>query len=55
MKQTLADVRLTEWASGAGCAAKMCSRDLSEVLCPLPKSQDPNLLVGLETSADAGD
>ena len=54
MKQTLADVRLTEWASGGGCAAKMCSRDLSELLGTLPKSQDPNLLVGLETSDDAG-
>ncbi|NQU62211.1 MAG: selenide, water dikinase SelD [Rhodospirillales bacterium] len=54
MKQSLENVRLTEWATGAGCAAKMCSRDLSEILASLPKSQDPNLLVGLETSDDAG-
>lgn len=54
MKQSLKDVRLTQWASGAGCAAKMCSRDLSEILAPLPASRDLNLLVGLKTADDAG-
>jgi len=54
MKINLKDVRLTQWASGAGCAAKMCSRDLSDVLAPLDIRADPNLLVSLKTSDDAG-
>ncbi len=54
MKNDVSKVRLTEWASGAGCAAKMCARDLSEVLAPLAVPPDPNRLIGLDTADDAG-
>ena len=54
MKETVTQVRLTEWASGAGCAAKMCARDLSDVLAPLAIPPDPNRLIGLDTADDAG-
>ncbi len=54
MKDDVSKVRLTEWASGAGCAAKMCSRDLREVLAPLAVPPDPNRLIGLDTADDAG-
>ncbi len=47
-------VRLTQWASCAGCAAKMDAQSLAEVLHRLPAARDPNLLVGLETGDDAG-
>lgn len=48
------DVRLTQWASCAGCGAKMDARALGEMLRRLPPSADPNLLVGMETGDDAG-
>lgn len=47
-------VRLTQWASCAGCAAKMDPRRLADILRHLPRSTDPDLLVGPETSDDAG-
>ena len=47
-------IRLTQWASCAGCAAKMDANTLGEVLRRLPPAVDPNLLVGLKTGDDAG-
>ncbi len=47
-------VRLTTTAKAAGCAAKMSPGILDSVLRGLPKQADPNLLVGFETSDDAG-
>jgi selenide,water dikinase len=49
-----ANIRLTRWASCAGCAAKMDARALGEVLRRFPPLADPNLLVGTETGDDAG-
>lgn len=46
--------RLTQWASCAGCAAKMDAQTLAEVVRRLPATHDPNLLVGMQTSDDAG-
>lgn len=48
------EIRLTQWASCAGCAAKMDAGRLADILRHLPRSTDPNLLVGPETSDDAG-
>lgn len=45
-------VRLTELSPAAGCAAKIGPGTLAGVLDKLPKFQDPNLLVGIETSDD---
>jgi len=47
-------VRLTQWASCGGCAAKMDAGRLADILRHLPRSTDPDLLVGPETSDDAG-
>jgi selenide,water dikinase len=41
-------------AKAAGCAAKMSPRVLDQVLRNLPRQTDPNVLVGFETSDDAG-
>lgn len=46
--------RLTDYASCAGCAAKIAPGELSQVLRGLPKPTDPRLLVGTETADDAG-
>lgn len=46
-------IRLTTTAKSAGCAAKLSPSILESVLKRLPKSNDPNLLVGFETSDDA--
>ena len=46
-------VYLTKLAPNCGCAAKVGPGTLAGVLCGLPKFQDPNLLVGTETSDDA--
>ncbi|MGI8545946.1 MAG: selenide, water dikinase SelD [Gemmatimonadaceae bacterium] len=46
-------VKLTRFASSAGCAAKMGAADLSSVLGPIPASDDPRLLVGRATFDDA--
>lgn len=47
-------VRLTQAVKAAGCAAKMSPGLLDSVLRRLPRPTDPNLLVGFETSDDAG-
>lgn len=46
------DVRLTQMTSTAGCAAKIGPGTLAGILESLPKFEDPNLLVGIETSDD---
>ena len=46
-------VYFTKLAPNCGCAAKVGPGTLAGVLCGLPKFQDPNLLVGTETSDDA--
>ncbi|HEX7099182.1 MAG TPA: selenide, water dikinase SelD [Acidimicrobiia bacterium] len=50
-------VRLTSFSHGAGCACKLGSVELSQVLGSLkshPASSHPDLVVGLGTSDDAG-
>lgn len=54
MSATIGTVRLTRWANCVGCAAKMEAGTLGEVLHRLPEPHDPNLLVGISTSDDAG-
>ena len=47
--------RLTEYANCAGCAGKIPPLGIAQILRDLPpRSGDPNLLVGTETSDDAG-
>ena len=48
-----AAVRLTSLSHGAGCACKLPASELHELLGELPRSGDPNLLVGLDTADDA--
>lgn len=50
---TATGVRLTDYASSAGCAAKMGAADLAAVLNAIPGSDDPRLLVGRTTFDDA--
>lgn len=45
-------VKLTAMSKTAGCAAKIGPGTLAGILETLPKFQDPNLLVGIETSDD---
>ena len=41
-------------AKAAGCAAKLNPATLDSVLRKLPRQTNPNVLVGFETSDDAG-
>jgi selenide,water dikinase len=47
-------VRLTQQVKAGGCASKLPAGSLRQVLSGLPRQADPNLLVGFETSDDAG-
>ncbi len=47
-------IKLTEYSKNGGCAAKIGPGDLAGVLRQLPKISDPRLLVGIDTSDDAG-
>lgn len=48
-------IRLTSLSSKGGCGCKIGPADLEEVIRKLPvTATDPNLLVGLDTSDDAG-
>jgi selenide,water dikinase len=47
------DVRLTEWTSCGGCAAKWGASLLADLVDQLPASSDPSLLVGLAPFDDA--
>jgi selenide,water dikinase len=49
-----ATVRLTQQVKAGGCASKLAPGSLAAVLSRLPKQSDPNLLVGFDTSDDAG-
>jgi len=47
--------RLTDFANCAGCAGKVAPRGVSQLLRGMPgRGDDPNFLVGTETSDDAG-
>src|SRR3954451_24725055 len=46
-------VPLTSLSHGAGCACKLSPADLHPLLASLPRSSDPDLLVGHETADDA--
>ena len=45
--------RLTELSKTSGWAAKIGPGALSEILSKLPKMNDKNLIVGIDTSDDA--
>jgi selenide, water dikinase len=47
-------LRLTSLSHGAGCACKVPAALLAPLVQALPKPSDPNLLVGTDTSDDAG-
>ncbi|MDB5092858.1 MAG: selD, partial [Candidatus Eremiobacteraeota bacterium] len=47
-------VRLTTLSACAGCAAKVPASELARALRGLPAPTDPNVLVGIATSDDAG-
>ena len=47
-------VRLTQQVKAGGCASKLAPGSLEAVLSRLPKQSDSNLLVGFDTSDDAG-
>ena len=47
-------VRLTQQVKAGGCASKLPAGSLRQVLSALPAQTDTNLLVGFETSDDAG-
>lgn len=49
----LTDIRLTEWTSCGGCAAKWGATLLSDLVNGLPAGFDPSLLVGLAPFDDA--
>ena len=48
-----ADLRLTEWTSCGGCAAKWGASLLTEMVREMPVGSDPSLLVGLAPFDDA--
>ncbi len=52
--KTSEKVDLLEYIGEGGCSAKLPALKLSEYLVGLPASNDPNLLVGIETHDDAG-
>eukprot|EP00741_Cyanophora_paradoxa_P022667 tig00021493_g21891.t1 len=49
----LADVRMTRYTKGMGCACKLKPQLLEGVLRGLPRATDPRVLVSTETSDDA--
>jgi len=50
----LTSTRLTQQVKAGGCASKLAPGSLKTVLERLPSQADPNLLVGFDTSDDAG-
>lgn len=53
--QTGEPIKLTSLSSKGGCGCKIGPADLQQVIRTLPPAEpDPNLLVGLDTSDDAG-
>ncbi|MDZ7261755.1 MAG: selenide, water dikinase SelD [candidate division KSB1 bacterium] len=49
----LADIKLTHFTHGLGCACKLRPQNLEKLLKSLPLILDPNTLVGANTSDDA--
>lgn len=49
-----AEIRLTQTVKAGGCASKLAPGLLAAVLSRLPKQNDPKVLVGFDTSDDAG-
>jgi len=47
-------IRLTSMTHGLGCGCKIRPQSLEMILQKIPKTNDPNVLVGTETSDDAG-
>jgi selenide,water dikinase len=57
MKESLSyeeTVRLTQQVKAGGCASKLPAGSLRQVLSSLPEQTNPDLLVGFDTSDDAG-
>ena len=54
MAEAKTKTRLSDYASCAGCAAKMPPTGITKLLGFIPKTNDPNLIVGTETHDDAG-
>jgi selenide,water dikinase len=54
MAHTETQVRLTTLSHGSGCACKIGPGDLQRIVRALPVTADADLLVGLDTSDDAG-
>lgn len=50
---TFADLKLTEWTSCGGCAAKWGASLLADLVAEFPVSTDPSLVVGLAPFDDA--
>ena len=48
------NVRLTSLSPGAGCGCKLSAAEIGPLLARLPGSTDANVLVGFDTSDDAG-
>ena len=53
-RKALTLMNLTQQVAAAGCAAKLGAGDLAQILHSLPAWKHPDLLVGTETSDDAG-
>jgi selenide,water dikinase len=53
-KGPLNPARLTEHVAAAGCAAKLGPADLANILRQLPRVNHPDVIVGTDTSDDAG-
>jgi selenide,water dikinase len=51
--ETFDDLRLTEWTSCGGCAAKWGAALLQDLVADFPTSTDPSLLIGLAPFDDA--
>jgi selenide,water dikinase len=51
--ETFHDLRLTEWTSCGGCAAKWGAALLKDLVAEFPTSTDPSLLIGLAPFDDA--
>src|SRR5262245_40288459 len=52
--KSLEALGLTQRVAAAGCAAKLGPGDLAQVLRGLPRQRHPDVIVGTETSDDAG-
>ena len=47
-------MKLTSFAKAGGCASKLAPGLLNQVLARIPRLADPNVLIGFDTSDDAG-